>query len=138
VLYCDAAGLLSRTTSLLEATLNSTARAEGCAGACATSISGQRNSGCSNVCSTGLGTSFLGSTYWSAFWGPSVDVTDRAVDVHIGRLRKALSTGRERDPIVTVRGADYSFDETFGKPQQVGGSPDINSLPSIENSIPVD
>jgi two-component system phosphate regulon response regulator PhoB len=49
-------------------------------------------------------------------WGPSVDITDRAVDVHIGRLRKALSTGRERDPILSVRGAGYSFDETFGKP----------------------
>ncbi len=49
-------------------------------------------------------------------WGPSVDVTDRAVDVHIGRLRKALSTGRERDPILSLRGAGYSFDETFGKP----------------------
>ena len=49
-------------------------------------------------------------------WGPSVDVTDRAVDVYIGRLRKALSTGRERDPIVSVRGAGYSFDDTFGTP----------------------
>jgi two-component system, OmpR family, phosphate regulon response regulator PhoB len=49
-------------------------------------------------------------------WGPSVDVTDRAVDVHMGRLRKALATGRDRDPIVCVRGAGYSFDETFGKP----------------------
>ena len=49
-------------------------------------------------------------------WGASVDVTDRAVDVHIGRLRKALSTGRERDPILSVRGAGYSFDESFGKP----------------------
>jgi len=48
-------------------------------------------------------------------WGPPVDVTDRAVDVNIGRLRKALSTGRERDPILSVRGAGYSFDETFGK-----------------------
>ena len=47
-------------------------------------------------------------------WGPSVDVTDRAVDVHIGRLRKALSAGRERDPILCVRGAGYSFDESFG------------------------
>ena len=47
-------------------------------------------------------------------WGPSVDVTDRAVDVHIGRLRKTLSTGRERDPIVSVRGAGYSSEETFG------------------------
>ena len=49
-------------------------------------------------------------------WGPSVDVTDRAVDVYVGRLRKALSIGRERDPILSVRGAGYSFDETFGKP----------------------
>ena len=49
-------------------------------------------------------------------WRPSADVSDRAVDVHIGRLRKALSTDRERDPILSVRGAGYSFDETFGKP----------------------
>ena len=28
--------------------------------------------------------------------------------------RKALSTGREPDPILSVRGAGYSFDETFG------------------------
>ena len=32
-----------------------------------------------------------------------------------GRLRKALSRGRERDPIRTVRGTGYAFDETFGK-----------------------
>jgi two-component system phosphate regulon response regulator PhoB len=37
------------------------------------------------------------------------------VDVHVGRLRKALSRGRETDPIRTVRGAGYGFDETFGK-----------------------
>jgi two-component system phosphate regulon response regulator PhoB len=49
-------------------------------------------------------------------WGPSVDITDRAIDVHIGRLRKALSIARERDPILTVSGTGYSFDETFGKP----------------------
>jgi two-component system, OmpR family, phosphate regulon response regulator PhoB len=35
--------------------------------------------------------------------------------VHIGRLRKRLSKGRERDPIRTVRGAGYTFDESFGK-----------------------
>ncbi|MGA2486233.1 MAG: helix-turn-helix domain-containing protein, partial [Roseiarcus sp.] len=35
---------------------------------------------------------------------------------HVGRLRKALSRGRERDPIRTVRGTGYSFDETYGKP----------------------
>ena len=46
-------------------------------------------------------------------WGQSVEVDERTVDVHVGRLRKALSRGRERDPIRTVRGAGYSFDETF-------------------------
>ena len=49
-------------------------------------------------------------------WGPSVEITDRTVDVHIARLRKALSNGHERDPILSVRGAGYSFDKTFGKP----------------------
>ena len=48
-------------------------------------------------------------------WGQSVEIDERTVDVHVGRLRKALSRGRERDPIRTVRGAGYSFDETFGK-----------------------
>ena len=49
-------------------------------------------------------------------WKHSADITDRTVDVHIGRLRKVLSTGREPDPILCARGAGYSFDETFGKP----------------------
>jgi two-component system, OmpR family, phosphate regulon response regulator PhoB len=44
-------------------------------------------------------------------WGPSSDVDERTVDVHIGRLRKRLSKGRERDPIRTVRGAGYSIDD---------------------------
>jgi two-component system phosphate regulon response regulator PhoB len=48
-------------------------------------------------------------------WGQSAEIDERTVDVHIGRLRRALSRGRERDPIRTVRGAGYSFDETFGK-----------------------
>ena len=48
-------------------------------------------------------------------WGQAVEIDERTVDVHIGRLRKALSRGRERDPIRTVRGAGYSFDETYGK-----------------------
>lgn len=48
-------------------------------------------------------------------WGLSSEIDERTVDVHIGRLRKALSRGRERDPIRTVRGSGYSFDETFGK-----------------------
>jgi CheY-like chemotaxis protein len=67
VVYCDAAGPLPRTTCLLEAIFNSIAKLEESAGACARSISDQRNSGCSNVCSSGLAASFLGSTFWSAF-----------------------------------------------------------------------
>ena len=37
--------------------------------------------------------------------GPRRRVDERTVDVHIGRLRKALIRGRERDPIRTVRGS---------------------------------
>ena len=50
-----------------------------------------------------------------AVWGMAAEIDERTVDVHVGRLRKALSRGRERDPIRTVRGAGYSFDETFGR-----------------------
>ncbi len=47
-------------------------------------------------------------------WGLAVEIDERTVDVHVGRLRKALSIGGEADPIRTVRGAGYAFDETFG------------------------
>jgi two-component system phosphate regulon response regulator PhoB len=46
-------------------------------------------------------------------WGREVYVDERTVDVHIGRLRRALNRGRSRDPIRTVRGAGYSFNEQF-------------------------
>lgn len=45
-----------------------------------------------------------------AVWGSDVYVEARTVDVHIGRLRKALNVGDERDPIRTVRSAGYSLD----------------------------
>ncbi|MFV0279424.1 MAG: phosphate regulon transcriptional regulator PhoB [Rhodoblastus sp.] len=48
-------------------------------------------------------------------WGAAAEIDERTVDVHVGRLRKALVRAREVDPIRTVRGAGYSFDETFGK-----------------------
>ena len=48
-------------------------------------------------------------------WGQDAEIDERTVDVHVGRLRKALSRAREKDPIRTVRGAGYAFDETFGK-----------------------
>ena len=44
-------------------------------------------------------------------WGNDVYVDERTVDVHIGRLRKALIRGNERDPIRTVRSAGYVFGE---------------------------
>jgi two-component system phosphate regulon response regulator PhoB len=48
-------------------------------------------------------------------WGRDVYIDERTVDVHVGRLRKALNRGRKADPIRTVRGAGYSFDETFAQ-----------------------
>jgi two-component system phosphate regulon response regulator PhoB len=45
-----------------------------------------------------------------AVWGSAVFVEARTVDVHIGRLRKALIKDDEIDPIRTVRAAGYSFD----------------------------
>lgn len=46
-------------------------------------------------------------------WGRDVYVEARTVDVHVGRLRKALNRKGERDPIRTVRSAGYSLDETY-------------------------
>lgn len=46
-----------------------------------------------------------------AVWGSDVYVEARTVDVHIGRLRKALSAhGEAADPIRTVRSAGYALD----------------------------
>jgi len=48
-----------------------------------------------------------------AIWGSDVYVEARTVDVHVGRLRKALNTPGGRDPIRTVRSAGYALDDTF-------------------------
>lgn len=45
-----------------------------------------------------------------AVWGSDVYVEARTVDVHIGRLRKALNNDPSPDPIRTVRSAGYSLD----------------------------
>jgi two-component system phosphate regulon response regulator PhoB len=45
-----------------------------------------------------------------AVWGSDVYVEARTVDVHIGRLRKALGVTEASDPIRTVRSAGYSLD----------------------------
>lgn len=46
-------------------------------------------------------------------WGQDVYVEIRTVDVHIGRLRKALNRRGDRDPIRTVRSSGYALDETY-------------------------
>ena len=48
-------------------------------------------------------------------WGSDVYIDERTVDVHVGRLRKALNRGHAVDPIRTVRGAGYALDDRFGK-----------------------
>ncbi|MDP1874878.1 phosphate regulon transcriptional regulator PhoB [Phenylobacterium sp.] len=45
-----------------------------------------------------------------AVWGSDVYVEARTVDVHVGRLRKALNREAAADPIRTVRSAGYSLD----------------------------
>jgi two-component system phosphate regulon response regulator PhoB len=54
----------------------------------------------------------------NAVWGHDVYIDERTVDVHVGRLRKAINLPRKPDPIRTVRGAGYSFDETFAREEQ--------------------
>ncbi|MGF1457022.1 MAG: phosphate regulon transcriptional regulator PhoB [Alphaproteobacteria bacterium] len=48
-----------------------------------------------------------------AVWGSDVYVEARTVDVHIGRLRKALNDKGELDPIRTVRSAGYALDDAY-------------------------
>ena len=48
-------------------------------------------------------------------WGSDIYIDERTVDVHVGRLRKALNRGHSSDPIRTVRGAGYALDDRFGK-----------------------
>jgi two-component system, OmpR family, phosphate regulon response regulator PhoB len=50
-----------------------------------------------------------------AVWGRDAFVDERTVDVHVGRLRKLLSRGKEADPIRTVRSSGYAFNERFGR-----------------------
>jgi len=44
-----------------------------------------------------------------AVWGHDIYVEARTVDVHIGRLRKALKIADRKDPIRTVRSAGYAL-----------------------------
>ena len=46
-------------------------------------------------------------------WGQDIHVETRTVDVHVGRLRKALNRRGDKDPIRTVRSSGYALDETY-------------------------
>jgi two-component system, OmpR family, phosphate regulon response regulator PhoB len=43
-------------------------------------------------------------------WGHDIYVDERTVDVHVGRLRKALNLSSMRDVIRTVRGSGYALE----------------------------
>jgi two-component system phosphate regulon response regulator PhoB len=45
-------------------------------------------------------------------WGETIYIDERTVDVHVGRLRKAVNNGRLPDVIRTIRGAGYSIQES--------------------------
>jgi two-component system phosphate regulon response regulator PhoB len=53
---------------------------------------------------------FSRSQLLDGVWGHDIYVDERTVDVHVGRLRKALNLANMRDIIRTVRGAGYSLE----------------------------
>jgi two-component system phosphate regulon response regulator PhoB len=58
---------------------------------------------------------FSRSQLLDGVWGNEIYIDERTVDVHVGRLRKALNHGHSADPIRTVRGAGYALNDQFGK-----------------------
>jgi two-component system phosphate regulon response regulator PhoB len=45
-------------------------------------------------------------------WGETIYVDERTVDVHVGRLRKAVNSGHANDDVIrTIRGAGYAIRE---------------------------
>src|SRR6202162_3511341 len=66
-------------------------------------------------------------------WGRDVYIDERTVDVHVGRLRRALNRGGAPDPIRTVRGGGYAFDGRFGG-RGSGGGKEKSELGNAERS----
>src|SRR3984893_10564308 len=52
-------------------------------------------------------------------WGRDVYIDERTVDVHVGRLPRALNPGGAADPIRTVRGGGYAFDDRYANEASV-------------------
>ncbi len=59
---------------------------------------------------TSPGRVFSRSQLLDGVWGHDIYVDERTVDVHVGRLRKALNLATMPDVIRTVRGAGYSME----------------------------
>ena len=57
-----------------------------------------------------LGLAQARDTLLNRVHGRDADIEPRTVDVHIGRLRKALNAGGEANIIRTVRGTGYALD----------------------------
>ena len=53
---------------------------------------------------------FSRSQLLDGVWGHDIYVDERTVDVHVGRLRKALNVSNMADIIRTVRGAGYAME----------------------------
>jgi two-component system phosphate regulon response regulator PhoB len=54
---------------------------------------------------------FSRDQFLERIWPDNLDVETRTVDVHVGRLRKALKSANGTDPIKTIRGFGYSLDD---------------------------
>jgi two-component system, OmpR family, phosphate regulon response regulator PhoB len=52
-------------------------------------------------------------------WGQDAFIDERTVDVHVGRLRKAITQPGEADPIRTVRGAGYALSDRLATSRSV-------------------
>ena len=61
------------------------------------------------------GNVFSRSELLDGVWGRDVYIDEGTVDVHVGRLRKALAWRLLPDPFRTVRDLGYSFDEEFAE-----------------------
>lgn len=46
----------------------------------------------------------------AAVWGSGAAIEERTIDVHVGRLRRAVAKGSEHNPIVSIRGVGYVFE----------------------------
>jgi two-component system phosphate regulon response regulator PhoB len=97
-------------TASTTATSSSTASPTASAAPATRSTSGPPSSACSTHLMQHPGRVFSREQLLDAVWGSDVYVEARTVDVHVGRLRKALNVeGGQEDPIRTVRSAGYAL-----------------------------